>query len=208
MNHPSANLIPILYKRYAKAWRKMREESPFVEKSWLDRFIDQAKMNNDDLPINILDLGCGFGQPIAGYLIEQGMSITGVDITKRFIKIAKKSFKDHAWIHADMRTFTSDQAFDGILAWDSLFHLTRDEQITLFKQFEILTKPEAPLMFTSGFENGEAIGEFNGYDLYHSSLSTDEYRKLLIDHGFGLITYKVQDQTCGGRTIWLAKKRS
>lgn len=208
MNHSSADLIPILYKRYAKAWQKMREESPFVEKAWLDRLIDQVKMNIHDKPAHVLDLGCGFGKPIAGYLIEHGLNITGVDITKRFIKTAKKSFKDHTWIHADMRAFHIDGSFDGIIAWDSFFHLTRDEQIKMFNQFEKYAKPGAPLMFTSGFENGEAIGDFNGYDLYHSSLSTDEYRKLLIDHGFGLITYKVQDQTCGGRTIWLAKRRS
>ena len=145
---------------------------------------------------------------MAQYLIEQGYHITGVDITKRFIKTAKKSFKDHEWIHADMRSFESQEKFDAILAWDSFFHLTQEAQIAMFAQFEKYAKPNAALMFSSGFENGEAIGNFNGHDLYHASLSTDEYRALLIQHGFGLITYKVQDETCGGRTIWLAKKRA
>lgn len=207
MDHPSADYIPILYKRYAKAWHKMRLESPFVEKKWLDRFIEQINLNEATGGRHILDLGCGFGRPIAAYLIEQGYNITGVDITKRFIKMATKEFKTARWIHEDMRTFQSSIQFDGILAWDSMFHLTRDDQIALFSQFEKLANPGAPLMFTSGFENGEAIGEFNGHDLYHASLSTDEYRALLIQHGFGLINYQVQDQTCGGRTIWLAKKR-
>ena len=90
-DHPSSQYIPILYKRYAKAWQRLRRESPFVEKAWLDRFIGQ--LPQVDSP-QILDLGCGDGEPMAGYLIEQGAEITGVDITKRFIKSAKKLYKN------------------------------------------------------------------------------------------------------------------
>lgn len=203
-DHPSSQYIPILYKRYAKAWQRLRRESPFVEKAWLDRFIGQ--LPQADSP-QVLDLGCGDGEPMAGYLIEQGAEITGVDITKRFIKSAKKLYKNHTWLIEDMRHVSLSEQFDGIIAWDSFFHLPQNDQSAMFKQFEKYAKPGAPLMFTTGHEHGEAIGSFNGHDLYHASLSSDEYRSLLIEHGFGLIQYKLQDETCGGRSIWLAKKR-
>lgn len=216
MIHPSADYLPIIYKRYAKAWRKLRSESPFVEKAWLDRFIslipqseESNNHTNNRTKSEILDLGCGDGYPIAHYLIEEGYSVTGVDITKAFIKAAKKQFKGMPaeWVLADMRDITFDKQFSGIIAWDSYFHLPPNDQIALFEKFEHYCTPGAPLLITTGADAGEAIGEFNGHDLYHASLSPDHYRQLFIDHGFGLIQYQIEDQSCGGRTIWLAKKR-
>ena len=202
MDHPSAQYIPILYKRYAKAWQKIRAQSEFVEKSWLDRFIDQLTPAG-----NVIDLGCGSGYPIAAYLLNYGFNIEGVDNSKPFIKSAKKAFPSASWQLEDMRSFPITTQYEGIIAWDSFFHLTRDEQKKMFARFSQLAKSGAPLMFTSGHENGEAIGDFNGHELYHSSLDPDEYRRLLIEHGFGLLSYKLEDPSCGYRSIWLAKKR-
>lgn len=203
MDHPSAQNIPILYKRFAKAWQKLRRQSEFVEKNWLDLFLNQIKPHGQ-----ILDLGCGDGQPIAEYCIEKGFPITGIDCTKRFIKTANKRFPEQVWLQDDMRYFPITQKYSAIIAWDSFFHLTRDEQRAMFSRFAKLANPEAPLMFTSGPSDGEAIGDFNGHELYHASLAEEEYRALLIKHGFGLLSYKLEDQTCGGRSIWLAKKRA
>lgn len=202
MDHPSAQYIPILYKRYAKAWQKMRVQAEFVEQSWLDRFLNQIVPNG-----TILDLGCGAAEPIAAYMIEKGFSIAGVDSAKPFIKMAKKKFPTQQWYLADMREFPTTTQYDGILAWDSLFHLPRADQKEMFKKFSLLAKDGAPLMFTSGHSNGEAIGDFNGHELYHASLAPEEYRQLLIENGFGLLSYKLEDDSCGGRSIWLAIKR-
>ncbi len=202
MDHPSAQYIPILYKRYAKAWQKMRAQSEFVEKSWLDRFIDQLPPAG-----NVIDLGCGTGYPIAAYLLNYGFNIEGVDQSKPFIKSAKKAYPTASWKIEDMRSFPITAEYDGVIAWDSFFHLTRDEQKLMFARFSQLAKPGAPLIFTSGHENGEAIGDFNGSELYHASLDPEEYRRLLIEHGFGLLSYKLEDPACGYRSVWLAKKR-
>lgn len=202
MDHPSAERIPILYKRYGKAWQKFREQSEFVEKIWLQSFMKLIKPEG-----SILDLGCGAGKPIAEYLLHQGFSITGVDSSKPLIKLAKKAFPKAIWEWEDMRTFQTDETFDAVIAWDSFFHLTRDDQRKMFAKFAEFTHKDAPLLFTTGHCNGEAIGDFNGYELYHSSLDPEEYRALLIKHGFGLINYRLEDESCGGRSIWLAKKR-
>lgn len=202
MDHPSAQYIPLLYKRYAKAWLKLRQNSDFFEKAWLDRFLDHIATQG-----TIIDLGCGNGQPIASYFIDHGYSVDGIDSCKPFIKAAKKAYPNQNWYLEDMRSFTITTQYEGIIAWDSFFHLRRDEQTAMFTRFAALAKPGAPLMFTSGPTNGEAIGEFNGHELYHASLSPEEYRQLFIAHGFGLLTYKLEDETCGGRSVWLAIKR-
>ena len=40
----------------------------------------------------------------------------------------------------------------------------------MFPRFAAHAQPGAPLMFTSGSEAGEAIGEWQGEPLYHASL--------------------------------------
>ena len=61
-------------------------------------------------------------------------------------------------------------------------------------------------MFTSGPGYGEAIGQFQGEELYHASLNASEYGNLLASHGFAQVEHAVDDQSCGGHTIWLARR--
>jgi hypothetical protein len=63
----------------------------------------------------------------------------------------------------------------------------------------------AALMFTSGPSAGEVVGSYRGDPLYHASLDSAEYRALLADHGFDVVTHVVEDPDCGMRTIWLAQ---
>lgn len=108
---------------------------------------------------------------------------------------------------ADMRTLSLAELFHGILAWDSFFHLNQNDQRRMFSTFRAHAAPRAALMFTSGPSPGEAIGCLGGEPLYHASLDADEYRKLLQDQGFAVVATASEDQTCGGRTVWLAQLR-
>ena len=61
------------------------------------------------------------------------------------------------------------------------------------------------LMFSSGSVHGEAIGEFQGEPLYHGSLDTAEYRSLLEQNGFAVVSHVIEDPSSGGHTVWLAQ---
>ena len=61
-------------------------------------------------------------------------------------------------------------------------------------------------MFTSGHEYGEVWSNNGGYDLYHASLSVEEYKKIIQENGFDIQMNKIQDPNCGGATVWIAKK--
>ncbi|WP_407058002.1 class I SAM-dependent methyltransferase [Raoultella ornithinolytica] len=78
----------------------------------------------------------------------------------------------------------------------------------MFARFAAHARPHAPLMFTSGTHDGEAIGRFEGDELYHASLAPEAYRRLLETHGFELLKHVVNDPCCGGRTVWLAVKNA
>ena len=188
-----------LYQRHALLWDEERSRSLF-EKAWLDRFL---ALNPHGA--SVLDLGCGMGEPIANYLIEQGCTITGVDTSSTFIDLCKKRFPHHNWLVADMRNVVLDKRFQGILAWDSFFHLNHADQRRMFPVFGSYAASGAALLFTSGPSYGEAMGEYQGDPLYHASLDADEYQTLLQQQGFTVVDHVVEDPACGYRTVWLAR---
>ncbi len=200
-NERLAQKIIQIYQKYGRDWTELRGDYLY-EKAWLDRFL--ALLPSADA--NVLDLGCGSGQPIAAYLIENGCQVTGGDRSEVMLEMARESFPEQTWINADMRHFRFDQQFDGILAWDSFFHLTPDDQREMFAQFSAHAKHGAALMFTSGPSHGEAIGEMFGEPLYHASLDAEEYRALLAQYGFDVVKMVAEDAECTGHTVWLAKK--
>lgn len=192
--------IVSLYERHARTFDRERGKNLF-ERRWLDRFRAVAGAG-----ASILDIGCGSGEPIARYLIAAGHDVTGVDSSETMIALCRERFPAQSWVVADMRDLNLDRRFNGILAWDSFFHLTQDEQKAMFTVFAEHVASGGALMFTSGPRAGEAIGSYQGEALYHASLDPEDYERLLAAHGFDVIDHVAADATCGGHTIWLARR--
>jgi trans-aconitate methyltransferase len=152
-------------------------------------------------------MGCGAGEPIARYVSEHGHAVTGVDSSPAMIARFRARLPGEQALVADMRALSLGRLFQGILAWDSFFHLCHEDQRRMFPVFRMHAAPGAALMFTSGPAYGEAMGRLEGEPLYHASLDAAEYRTLLDDAGFGIVATLAEDQTCGGRTVWLAQSR-
>ncbi len=191
-----------LYQRHAAVWDRLRSPGSLFEKPWLDRFLKLIPAG-----ASILDLGCGAGLPISGYLIRQGYAVTGVDSSSPLIELCRTRFPQEEWIVADMRTLDLGRQFAGIIAWHSFFHLSPEDQRTMFPIFARHAGPRTALMFTSGPQHGSVLGEFEGEPLYHGSLDPSEYIVLLEQIGFTVVEHVAQDPTCGEATIWLAQAR-
>ena len=200
MDDQSAKTVKALYERHSAAFAKLRPTNLF-EQAWLDRFISNIKPKG-----HILDIGCGNATPIAEYLISQGFNLTGVDSSPSMIARCKEKFPEQSWFVADMRELNLGRKFDGMIAWDSFFHLPRVDQRQMFSVFAAHAQERAALLFNSGPDDGEAIGQFEGEPLYHASLAVDEYQLIMRNSGFGVIQHSVEDPHCGGRTVWLAVK--
>jgi len=108
---------------------------------------------------------------------------------------------------ADMRDLCLGARFNGIIAWDSFFHLCPKDQRRMFPLFRKHSAPNGALLFTSGPAGGEVIGEYRGEPLYHGSLDSAEYRELLDQNGFAIVSHVVEDIACGHHTIWFAQLR-
>lgn len=154
----------------------------------------------------MLDLGCGSGRPIAAYLVEQGLRVTGVDASPSLIALAGERLPDQDFRVADMRGLELGRRFAGIIAWDSFFHLSPDDQRAMVPVFAAHAAPGSLLLFNTGPSAGEAIGSYRGDPLYHASLAPEDYRALLAASGFEVLAHAAEDWAeAGGRTVWLCR---
>jgi SAM-dependent methyltransferase len=197
MDSDADNIIG-LYERHAHDY--VADRRSVGESTWLDRFGTLLSHG-----ASILDIGCGSGEPVARYLIDQGFAVDGVDTSPTLIALCRERFPQRSWHVADMRALALEDTFDGLLAWNSFFHLTHEDQRRMFPIFKRHASPGAALMFTSGSSHGEAIGSYHDEPLYHASLASEEYRTLLQSTGFRVVAHIVGDPNCGGYTIWLAQ---
>jgi SAM-dependent methyltransferase len=189
-----------VYERNAALYDARRAKVLF-EKTWLDRFLSALRPGG-----TILDIGCGTGDPIAAYLRSGGFRIIGVDASRAMLDIARTRFPEGDWRHADMRALDLGESFDGIIAWDSFFHLTPEEQRATISRFAAHLAPGGALMLTVGPEAGEVAGHVGADPVYHSSLSREDYAQCLARDGLDIVSFAPEDPDCDFHTILLALK--
>ena len=191
------------YEKHATAWDADRRNADWNDRRWHDRFVEALPKS-----ARVLDLGCGGVFPVARNLAGHGLRVTGIDSAPAMISLCRTRLPGHEWVVADMRSLSLGRTFDGILAWDSFFHLKPDDQRKMFAVFAAHAGEAALLMFNTGPSHGEGIGSYRGDPLYHASLDPDEYERLLAAHGFEVVDHTVGDRNAGGRTVWLARSRT
>lgn len=197
MSNPSE--IIQTYETVADQWDRRRDKTLF-ERRYLDRMLNHAPGRR------VLDLGCGAGRPIAAYLRDRRATVTGLDAAPTMARRFAENLPDCEVIVGDMRTMRLGRHFDAIIAWNSFFHLSPDDQRKMFAVFANHTVPNGILMFTAGPNAGEPIGQVEGLSVYHASLSPDEYRALFAEHGFDEISFTPEDPGCKGHSVWMARR--
>ena len=140
-------------------------------------------------------------------MVKRGLRVTGVDSSPTMISFCRDRLPNQEWIVADMRQLGLGRRFGGILAWDSFFHLNQDDQRQTFAIFADHASVGAALMFNTGPQHCESVGEYRGDPLYHASLSPSEYETLITRFGFQVLEHAANDAEAGGRTVWLCQKQ-
>ena len=122
------------------------------------------------------------------------------------IDLAKNNYPQLLWKVVDMRNLNMENQYDGLVAWNSFFHLKQSDQPMVLSLFAKHLKSGAPLLFTAGPEKGEVRGKIAGRDVYHSSLEVEDYKFILNKNEMKLIDYKLNDPECALHSVFLAKK--
>lgn len=196
-----ADLIAAFYERNSAKFDSDRRKT-FNERAWLDRFIQLLPKGG-----RILDLGCGAGEPVSRHLIDRGFMISGVDISPKMVGLCRTRFPRHRWINADMRRVAMDGFYDGVLAWDSLYHLRGEEQATMIERIGAWLAPEGRALFNTSPAKTTLPASLQIEGLFHQSLEPDEYRAAFIRAELVEIDHRADDPACGGRSIWFVRKR-
>lgn len=194
------DLIAAFYEKNSARFDADRRKA-FNERAWLDRFLQPLPKG-----ARILDLGCGAGEPVSRHVIDRGFMISGVDISPKMVGLCRTRFPRHRWINADMRRVAMDGYYEGVLAWDCLFHLTGEEQAAMIERIGAWLAPDGRALFNTSPAKGPSMGSYQGDPLYHASLDPHEYRAALNQAELIEIDYRAEDPSCSGRTIWYVRK--
>ncbi len=187
-----------VYERNAESYDARRSRALF-EARWLRRFAGSLPDGG-----RVLDLGCGAGRPIAGWLIGEGFQLTGADFSEPMLALARARWPGGDWRLSDMRTLDLPDQFDGIIGWDSFFHLTPDEQRACLPRLTRHLVPGGVLMVTVGHKAGEVTGFVGEEPVYHASLSVAEYARVLEQCDMRITAYLAEDPDCDYHSVLMA----
>ena len=198
----SAQLVDAKSGNHVWAERYDRERGrALFEARWLARFSSALTPGG-----RVLDLGCGAGEPIAGWFIREGFDVTGMDFSPAMLQIASDRFAQATWLQGDMRTLDLADRFDGIVGWNSFFHLTPEEQRVCIPRLATHLAPGGALMLTVGPRHGSVTGTVGGETVYHASLSPAEYAARLEECGLRLTAFIAEDPETQSHSVLMARK--
>lgn len=192
--------ICALYDKIA-SWFAHERSRTLNEKDYINAAIKHCGNGK-----TVLDIGCGTGEPIALYLTEQNLAVTGIDGSAAMLAFARTKMPTQRWLHMDIRDFDLNEQFDMIIMWHSLFHLTKDAQRQVFPHITKHLRSGGVLLMTTGDCEEETFGDMQRHSFFHASLSTDEYRDLLCKNGLSVVSHTIKDPDCGDATVWMAQK--
>ena len=190
-----------VYERQAAAFHAQRPKG-LHERAWLARFLALVRPGG-----SILDLGCGTGDPLGDYMTSLGYEVVGVDASRAMLEIARKRRPAGDWRLADMRALDLPDRFDGVLGWNSFFHLMPDEQRDVLVRIARHMRPGAALMLTVGPQASEETGHAGGEPVYHASLSPEEYRHRLRELDIEIVHFEFEDPDCDFQTVLVGQRK-
>jgi len=139
----------------------------------------------------IFDAGCGGGIPNAEFLVEEGFDVTGIDFSERMVRLAKANVPAAKFYKSDICSFETDEKYEGIVAWDSLFHLEYDKNEFVFEKLFGMLKDNGYMVFSHGGGQGEITGTMEGENFSYSSLGPELTLQTLKEIGFKVVKYEV-----------------
>jgi cyclopropane fatty-acyl-phospholipid synthase-like methyltransferase len=193
----AASLAP--YDLIASQWIKERKILE-REKPYFEDFMSLAPRG-----AHLLDLGCG-GGVVSRMLLDRGFAVTGVDASAVQLCFAKASCPDAEFIAADIVTVELTATYQGLVAWDSLFHIPRSSHQRVFQKLHAWLDADAPMLLSLGGTEDEFTAPMFDVDFFYSSYAPERSVKLLEESGFEIIRAEIDDPSSRGHLAILCRK--
>lgn len=155
------------------------------------------------LPKNatVLDAGCGAGRD-AHILSKQGITVTGVDLSKGLLAVAREKFPTVTFVEGDLLDLPfEDMSFDGVWSNTSLLHLetVSDVKQALSEMYRVL-KTQGTLHVVVKAQTGAdktavVSDKLSGHERFFQYFTVDEMKGLLREAGFKIVLDKEYSET-------------
>lgn len=206
------------YDYIAEQWH-----SSFRGQTYVDRVLGYVDKILDGLPpgAKVLDLGCGTGNPIAGYIAQRGYQVIGVDQSERMLEIAKRVVPEAEFIHSDMVEIQFADKFAAAVAWDSVFHVERKHHSVIYRKLANSLEVGGRLLLSVGGSDVDSsvevstcvdsgtegfTSEMFGHTFFYSGYAPGVARKLLEAAGFEIEVWEVDDTSSRGHIAVVARR--
>jgi len=196
-----------IFKTVEKSYDKMGET--------YHNFRDNEKFNNELekfaelLPSlgTVLDAGCGVGQPVSQFLERKGFKVTGVDISKRMIELAKENVPGGTFLQQNILTLDfPDNTFDGLICVYTLWHIPRENHSQIIRNFHRMLKDDGILVLNTGVNESEGMSQFFGEPMLWSTNDPKKTLTFIRDSGFDVIFEGVL-KLGGERQYWVFARK-
>jgi 2-polyprenyl-3-methyl-5-hydroxy-6-metoxy-1,4-benzoquinol methylase len=140
------------------------------------------------LPLNatVLDIGCGTGDPISKALVNEGLTVYGIDASPSMVQIFRQKFPNSPVACEAMEDSAFfNRQFDAIIAWGLMFLLPEEIQEMVIQKIAKALYAGGKLLFTAPSQKmkwHDAITERES-----KSLGAERYNELLNASGLALI---------------------
>ncbi len=142
----------------------------------------------------VLELGCGGGLPTTALLAERFV-VTGVDLSRRQIELARRQVPNASFVHSDMTTIVfPPRSFDAVVAFYSVIHVPRTEHRSLLAHVARWLKPGGLLVATmaSGSSQDCVEDDWLGAPMFFSHYSATTNKRLIREAGLRVLSARIE----------------
>ena len=193
------------YDEVAETWGQARRTTPISERegTWIEQFLSALPK-----AATVLDLGCGSGAPILVDMVRRGHRVVGVDFSREQLLRARVRCPQALLVQADIGEVDfAAQSFNGVIAYDSLWHLPRDEHSRVFDGIRGWLVGGGAALLTLAAADGELFTELMGAAVFYDAWPETTSLGMLRAAGFSIVTHHfkaVEDTRTDGHLIVLA----
>lgn len=190
------------YDQVAHDYARLERETEWPRMRWLKKVLKQLSPNS-----SVLDLGCGSGIP-ADIEISKEHQITGVDISRMQISMARQNVPKGTFLHEDAGSIEfAASSFDAVVSFYTLEHIPREEHETILRRIHQWLRPSGLLLISMEAGDYEGFfGEWLGVPMFMSCFDPETMKQLVDRVGFELLETAIETQVEQGRPIpyhWL-----
>ena len=200
---PIEKLVAEGYDSIGRSYDRFREN--FDTSVFLTDFLNSLSNAAEG---QILDVGCGTGIPVLAYLVSQGYSAVGIDISDTMLSEAKINVPDATIKKQNMLELDfTDGYFDGLICLHSIIHVPRDQHGSVLRSFNRVLNDEGCLLICTGSEPYEAVHPFLDTSLFFSYPSPQNSLKLVESSNFKIL-YDTLVNMKGEEFYWILARKN